>query len=401
MSKLTNTQIKNAKKKNKPYSLSDGLGLSLLINPNGTKWWRYRFQFDYKAKMMSLGTYPDVSLANARKRLAEARKMVANRLNPIAEQKPDTELNASSELFMNIVKMFLAHIKDDISIHHYARSEGLLRLYAIPVLKNQPIDMITYKHVRKVIVSLADSGKKESAKKLYGVFNQLFSYAVLRDHCEVNVCRLIEIKPIVANANKRRFPTITNPTQIKVLLESINGVNNSHYATKMGPLFMALTSLRSTNVRHARWEQIDFKNQIMTIAKEEMKIEKRKLHESEDFMLPLSTPSIKLLKKIQQFSGHGKFIFPSNRGDRAMSENSMLVFIRTLGYTKEEFTPHGFRAMFATIANDQSDFSREIIDAQLAHKVGDSVSQVYNRTNYLEKRKDLVQWWSDWLDSIE
>ena len=163
---------------------------------------------------------------------------------------------------------------------------------------------------------------------------------------------------------------------------------------------MALTSLRRSNVLNARWEQIDFKTSTMTIAKEEMKLKKKELQKANDFVLPLATQTIELLEKIKEVSGEGIYIFPSMRADRPMSKNTMLELVRYLGYEKEQFTPHGFRAMFATMANEQSDFERDLVDAQLAHKVGDRTSQAYNRTDYLERRRDLVQWWADWLDAL-
>ena len=405
MSKLNNTQIKNARGEDKPYSLSDGLGLSILVNPNGSKWWRYRFQFNGKAKMMSLGTYPDVSLANVRKRLMEARELVASGINPIdaKQAENDVQENDGSVLFKNVTTAFLKHIAAKVSTHHYKRSESLLRLYALPVLQNQPIDTITYKDIQRIIIALTDAGKVESAKKLHGVLKQLFDYAMLRDHCEVNVCKLVPMKIILeaANVDKRKFPTITEPAKVRTLLANIKDFKGSHYSTKNALLFMALTSLRSSNIRHARWEQIDFESRTMTIAKEEMKIAKKDLHNAEDFKLPLATQTIALLRETMKISGSGSYIFPSIRGDRPMSENAMLAYIRNLGYTKEEFVPHGFRAMFATIANDEDNgFDRDLIDAQLAHKVGGSVSQSYNRTAYFNRRIPLAQWWANWLNII-
>ena len=135
MPNLTATQIKNAKSKDKPYSLSDGLGLSLLVNPNKSKWWRFRFQFDSKAKMMSLGTYPEVSLADARTKLAEARQLVTTGINPITEVIED---ESGSETFEEVSKLYLSSMQKNVSIHHYKRSESLLRLYAIPRLQNHP-----------------------------------------------------------------------------------------------------------------------------------------------------------------------------------------------------------------------------------------------------------------------
>jgi len=404
MSKLTNTQIKNTKPKEKPYVLSDGLGLSLLVNPNGSKWWRYRFQYNRKAKMMSLGTYPDVSLANARKALSTARELVAQGIDPIEvkkeHRKDAVDMEEKTTLKTESV-LWLDHIVQEVSTHHYKRSESLLRLYLLPELGTQPMENITHRQLQQVIVNLASSGRKESAKKLYGVIKKLWSYATVRNHIEMNVAKMIELEDTVDNTAKRKFPTITEPMQVKQLISNIKNFEDAHWSTKYALQFMALTSLRSSNIRNTRWEQIDLDNKLMTISKNEMKIDYRKRNEAEDFRLPLSTQAVTLLREAKRYSGKGKYVFPSIRGDRAMSENAMLVFIRSLGYTKEQFTPHGFRAMFATIANDEDNgFDRDLIDAQLAHKVGSEVSRTYNRGDYLERRKNLVQWWADWLDII-
>ncbi len=403
MSKLNNTQIKNAKGEDKPYSLSDGLGLSLLINPNNSKWWRYRFQFNGKAKVMSLGTYPDVSLASVRKKLMEARTLVAEEINPVDHQKAKKDALAGdgSILFKDIAVIYLNSIESIVSTHHHKRSESLLRLYATPVLGNHYIKDITIEDIQHIVSTLADSGKKESANKLHAVLKKLFVYAKTHNHCDVNVAKAIETEGLFVDATKRKFPTITEPAEVKALIANIRSFEGSHYSTKSALLFMALTSLRSANVRHAKWEQIDFDTNTMTIAKEEMKIKRTYLHEAEDFRLPLATQTIALLREIQKLTGHGTYIFPSIRGDRAMSENAMLVFIRALGYTKDQFTPHGFRAMFSTIANSEDNgFYLELIDAQLAHKVGNKVSRTYNRGDYFDRRIPLVQWWADYLDII-
>ncbi len=398
MSKLNNTQIKNAKGRDKPYSLTDGLGLSLLINPNGAKWWRFRYRFEDKAKMMSLGTYPDTGLAAVRKKLAAAREKVAAGVNPVAQKKSTTHNNTNT--FRIVAAKYLAYRKDSISIHHYKRSESLLRLYAFPFIGDMPITDIIEEDVKKPLIVLDDDNKKESATKLYGVLKQVFTYAKGRSFCKVNICSQFELNEIVKDHVKKHFATITKEEDIKKLMNNIDGYQGS-IAVKCALQFMAFTALRSANVRHARWEQVDFEAKTMTIAKEEMKIEKKRLEEAKDFILPLSQQAVAVLKEVRAYSGQGKYIFPSNRGDRPLSENAMLAAIRNLGYEKGEFTPHGFRSMFSTIANEKGDFYLELIDSQLSHVVGNTVSGSYNRTNYFEKRISLVQWWGDWLDEVQ
>ncbi len=396
---LKDTQIKALKPKDKTYLVSDGNGLSIVVNTNGSKKWRFRYYFEKKAKTLSLGSYPEVGIAEARKRLFVAREKVAAGINPSEEKKIEKleEVKSNTFTFSKVADDYLKSRDGKVSTHHYERSESLLRLYAKPKLGTLPIDSITHKEIKALIVSLVDMDKKASAKKLSGVLKQVFDYAEARDHVEVNVCNLLNISTLITDYNPKKFSTITKPEEIQALMKNIEGYSG-HYTTKKAMQFMALTSLRSANVRGAKWDHIDFTKKVMTVPKEEMKIEKKRLADAEDFKLPLSTQTMALLEEMKMLSGHGTYIFPSIRGDKAMSENALLSMVRYMGYGKDQFTPHGFRAMFATIANQEGEFNLEIIDAQLAHKVGGAVSQSYNRTTYLEKRRKLVQWWADWLE---
>ena len=400
---LKDTQIKALKPKEKSYTVADGNGLSIVVNPNKSKKWRYRYRINGKAKTFSIGSYPEVSLANAREKLHEARSMVANGIDPAKvrkEEKVAKAVDSANKItFKEVKNAYLESIEDNVSIHHYERSESLLRLYAESVLNNVQIEDITHKDIKSIIMALVDMDKKPSAKKLFGVLKQVFDYAEARDQVEVNVCNLISTSSLIKNYHPKKQSTMTKNKDIKLLMESIENYTG-HYANKKALQFMAFTSLRSANIRYARWNQMDLNNKIMTIPKAEMKIERKRLEEAEDFILPLSTQAIKLLESMIPLTGHGTYVFPSTLGDRPLSENALLVAIRRLGYTKEEFTPHGFRAMFATVANREGSFNLEIIDAQLAHTVGNKVSQAYNRTDYFDKRKELVQWWADWLESL-
>lgn len=398
---LKDTQIKALKPKDKTYLVSDGNGLSVVVNPNGSKKWRFRYYFERKAKTLSLGSYPEVGIAEARKRLAEAREKVAHGIDPSAERKikKAEEIKSNCLTFAKVADEYLTTRAGSVSHHHYERSESLLRLYGKPKLGTYPIDTITHKEIKALVLTLSDMDKKASAKKLFGVLKQVFDYAELKDYIEVNVCNLLNVSSLIKDYHPQKFSTIVKPSDIKTLMKNIENYSG-HYTTKKAMQFMAYTSLRSANIRGAKWEQIDFKNKLMTIPKEEMKIEKKRLADAEDFKLPLSTQVMALLQEMKPVSDHGVYIFPSLRGDRPMSENALLSMVRNMGYAKEQFTPHGFRAMFATVANQEGDFNLELIDAQLAHKVGGTVSQSYNRTNYLEKRRKLVQWWCDWLEGL-
>ena len=397
---LKDTQIKALKPKEKPYLVADGESLFLVVNPNGSKKWRFRYRTNGKAKTLSLGSYPEIKPAQAREKLRTARAQVAQGIDPSTAKKEEKKRKLEEDnrlTFTEVADDYLDSREGNISEHHYERSESLLRLYAKPAFTHTPIEDITHKEIKALIVAQSEVGKKANAKKLFGVLSQVFDYAELKNYVEVNVCKLLSPKAMITDYLPKKYPTITKEKEIQLLMENIENYQG-HYTTRFAMLFMAHTSLRSYNVRSAKWEYIE--DNIMTIPKEEMKIAKAKLSDAEDFKLPLSAQALQIIEQMKPLSGHGTYIFPSLRGDKPMSDNALLSMVRSMGYTKDQFTPHGFRAMFSTIANNEGDFNLEIIDAQLAHKVGGTVSQSYNRGNYLEKRVSLAQWWSDWLGSL-
>lgn len=393
---MKDTQIKALKPKEKSYAKSVGDGLSIVVNPNGSKKWRLRYYFKKKPKNLSLGSYPALSLADARMKVHDFKKALEDGTDPAAKKKEDSQAAIKSISFADVGDAYLVSRGDNVSSHHLERSESLLRLYAKPVLGDEPIEDITHKDIKNVIINLSNMGKKASAKKLFGVLKQVFDYAELHDYVEVNICNLLNPSTLITDYIPKKHSTLLKPKEIKQLMKSIENYEG-HYSTKRALQFMALTALRSFNVRSAKWEYISFDDALMTIPKEDMKIEKKKLEDSHDFKLPLSKQAMKILDEMKPLSGNGTYIFPSIRGDRPMSENALLVMVRNMGYTKDQFTPHGFRAMFSTISNQEGDFNIELIDAQLAHKVGNTVSQRYNRSDYLKKRYTLAQWWANWL----
>ena len=316
--------------------------------------------------------------------MREARELVAKGVDPSAERKEAVKKQSLSVTFKEVSDAYLKSRVGNVSHHHYERSESLLRLYAVTAFGRTPIDDISHKDIKPLIVNLSEKGKKASAKKLFGVLKQVFDYAEMKDHVEVNVCNLLNPTTLIKDYVPKSHATITKAEDIKLLMKNIKNYEG-HYTTKMALEFMAYTALRSYNVRAAKWKYI--KDGVMTIPKEEMKIAKDKLENAVDFKLPLSKQSLALLEEMRPISGHGTYIFPSIRGDRPMSENALLAMVRNLGYTKDQFTPHGFRSMFSTISNEEGEFNLEIIDAQLAHKVGNAVSSTYNKASYIEKRK--------------
>lgn len=234
---------------------------------------------------------------------------------------------------------------------------------------------------------------RNSAKQAYHAISKTFKWAVANAKAKRNPATDIDLSEIIGKSNEKHYPTITNDKGIKNLLISIQDYTGE-YITKQALMMMAYTFVRTKNIRFALWSEINFEAQLWTIPPEKMKTK-------DEFIIPLTDTVIKLLKDVQEYSSDSIYIFPSVKSKSTpMSDGALLGAIRRMGYSKDEFTPHGFRAMFSTIAHQNSGFKYEVIETQLAHSVGNSVSKAYNRAKYLDERVELMKWWSDYLDNL-
>jgi len=396
---LTDTKIKQAKSKEKDYKLSDGGGLYLLVTKRGTKLWRMKYKFDGKEKLLSLGAYPEVTLSKARE-LKEKHKIdIANGINPNAIKKEKKLQIKEDELksintFENIALERLKKVKGEISESHYKRTMNIFDNYVFKSMGDMPIDEIQASDIIKVLVSMMEKNIKNSTQKAFQAISKTFKYAVAHGYASRNPANDFDISEIVGKINEQHYPTITDSTGIKNLLASIRAYGGE-LSTKYALMMLAYTFVRPTNVRLALWSEIDLNAKQWVIPAKKMKTK-------DEFIVPLSDTLIELLKEIKLYSGDSPYLFPSTKSKTTpLSDGALLGAIRRMGYTKEEFTPHGFRAMFSTIAHEKSPFKYDVIETQLAHSVGNSVSQAYNRAKYLDERVELMQWWSDYLDEVQ
>ena len=395
---LTATQINQAKPKTKDYKLSDGGGLFLLITKRGTKLWRMKYIINKKEKLLSLGSYPDIALSKARELREENKQLIANGIDPndLKREKKETikqEELKSKNTFKNLAIERLEKQKDTISETHYKRT--------ISAFKNDCFEHIGHKNINDVIAKdiiiimqiMNNRGVNDSARKLFYAIGKTFKWAVANGYAERNPCADILLEEILGKVSKKHYPTITDNAGIKNLLISIKeygGELSTRYALEM----LAYTFVRPTNARLALWSEINLNNKQWVIPGKKMKTK-------DEFIVPLSNTIIELLQEIKLYTGDSKYLFPSTKSKSTpLSDGALLGAIRRMGYTKEEFTPHGFRAMFSTIAHEKSRFKYDVIETQLAHSVGNSVSQAYNRAKYLDERVELMQWWSDYLDEV-
>lgn len=407
---LTATEIKNAKPKEKDYKLFDGDGLYLFITKSGSKKWRLKYTFEGKEKTLSFGDIKDIPLSRARELRVEYRQKIKNGIDPSLEKKKaKQEIKIKNIKKNHSVKILFTELldeqlhKQEISEPHYKRTLFSYNNDVFPIYKDYNISDIEVDDIKTIISSVSDRGAVESSRKLYYALNKAFKILVTRNNSKddnknyglkFNPCSQISINELVGQKSTKNYPTITDNEGIKALLLNIDEYTGD-FTTKQALRMLPYVFVRPYNIRYAEWNEIDFKLKQWNIPANKMKTKS-------DLIVPLTDSVIKILNEIKPFSFDGKYIFPSLKNKNSpMSDNTLLGAIRRLGYSKEEFVPHGFRAMFSTIAHEKSKFKHDIIETQLAHSVGSSVSKAYNRAEYLEDRVKLMQWYSDYLDNLK
>ena len=411
--KLSATGLKGLKPKDKQYQISDGAGLSIQVNPNGSKWWRFRYRFDGKAKMISVGTYPEVSLSEARVKKDECRNKVAKGIDPCEERKTEkneklaVEVSKTRKVEFSFEALSRAILKErfdkeNISEGHYVRTLTALENDAYPLIGSIEVKDIKPNDIKKVVRHVTSRGADESARKLFYAISKIFKTLVTRadpedpfyDYgLEISPAVSIDIEELTSKKDVKHYPVMTDKKDIKGLLLSIDSYSGN-YPTKMAMKLLPHIFLRSFNIRYLEWQEVDFEDRLIRISAKKMKTKN-------DFIVPMSSQVVELLEEMYTFSHDGQYVFPSVRNpDSPMSDNTMISALRRMGYTSEELVPHSFRSIFATIANENGKHF-ESIEASLSHSIGSGVSQAYNRAKYLEQRKGLYQWWSDWLEDVK
>jgi len=396
---LSATQIKQARKQDKDYKLADGGGLYLLVTKAGGKHWKLKYKYDGKEKKLSLGAYPEVSLLKARELREKYKTDIANGIDPSKEKRKKQLEQKEKEVksqntFKNIALERLDKQKDTFSEAHYKRTINAFKNDCFKYIGDKHIDEVEAKDIIEILQKMNERGVNDSARKLFYAISKTFKWAVANAKAKRNPAADILLEEILGKKTKQHYPTITDDKEIKYLLLNIKEYKGE-LSTKYALLMLAYTFVRPSNVRLALWSEIDLNAKQWVIPAKKMKTK-------DEFIVPLSDTLIELLKEIKLYSGDSPYLFPSTKSKTTpLSDGALLGAIRRMGYTKEEFTPHGFRAMFSTIAHEKSPFKYDVIETQLAHSVGNSVSQAYNRAKYLDERVELMQWWSDYLDKLQ
>lgn len=389
---LTDAKIKAAKPKDKDYTLNDGEGLSLVVNPKGRKWWRFRYQMNGKRTMLSLGAYPYISLQDARLKRGDLKTLIAKGHDPSLKRKEKKRRASASEAFEAISREWFQKNLAGWSERYAKTTIERLEKNVFPFIGKRPISDLGVKEMLSIVQRCENRGAVETARRVRRIMSQVFRYAVAAGKAERDPAA--DIKGVIPPPRKvKHHSSITDPKKVGPLLRAIDEFSATlvvHCALRLAPLVF----VRPGELRQAEWHDIDLEACEWRIPEEKMK-------GGSPHIVPLSKQAMDILTEVYQLTGPSGYVFPSIRtASRPMSENTINVSLRRLGYDKDEMTGHGFRSMASTLLNEHG-WHRDAIERQLAHTPKDKVRASYNYAEHLQDRKRMMQAWADYLDSLK
>lgn len=390
---LSNTAIINAKAAEKPYKLYDTNGLFIYVTPKGGKWWRLKYYFDGKEKLLSLGTYPDISLSQARQKREDSKKLLAIDIDPSENRKQtkaNNKLNIENSFELVAREWWQSHMKSKADSH----KEKVIRrfeLYLFPWIGKKPISSITAPQMLETLRRIEKQNKLETAHRTLQTAGQVFRYAVQTGRAIRDITA--DLKGALPATTVKHMAAFTEPKDVAELLRALDAFNGTltvQCAIKLAPLVF----VRPSELRIAKWSDID-----LEVGTWQYRVSKTKT----DHIVPLSTQALTILHEIHPVSGHGEYVFQGGHSPlKPMSESAVNAALKRMGYdTQKDITGHGFRAMARTILHERLNIDPAIIEHQLAHKVPDSLGSAYNRTKFIEQRKIMMQSWADYLDELK
>lgn len=391
---LSDIQARKAKPKDKPYKLTDEKGLYLYITPQGGKLWRFDYRYEGKRKTLSFGAYPDVGLSDARDKRDEARKLIAAGGDPATQRKAAKAATAerTANSFEVIAREWHQTHMTDKTEDHAKRTLTRLEKDVFPWIGARPLAEIEAPEILAVLRRIEQRGANELAHTAKRTIGQIFRFAIATGRASRNPVPDLQgaLKPVAVE----HYAAITDPVKIGELLRAVDGYTGE-LATSCAFRLSFLVMLRPGEVRKAEWQEIN-------IERKEWRIPAHKMKMRDEHIIPLSRQAIEIFEEIRPLTGSGRYVFPSVRThERPMSENTITGALRRLGYTGDEMTAHGFRAMASTRLNESHLFHADAIERQLAHGERDTVRAAYHRAQYLPERIKMMQWWADYLDGLK
>lgn len=391
---LTDTFVRQVKHSGAPAGdkHTDGQGLFLLVKSGG-KYWRMSYRYTGRQKTLALGVYPAVSLAKARQRRDKARELLADGIDPGQAKRDDKQAKAiaAAHTFEAVARTWLTKTAANRAASTQEKVTTWLEKHVFPSIGKMPVSTVGPRDVLATVQKIEARGAIESAHRVKQICGQVFRYAVSTGLAEHDVTA--DLKGALSAIPKSNYAAITEPKQAGGLMRSIHAYSGHPYAVaalKLSPLVF----VRPGELRAAEWAEID-------LDAAEWRIPGSKMKMGVDHMVPLSRQAVELLRAMHSLTGHGKYVFPSIRtGERCMSENTINAALRSMGYSKEVMTAHGFRAMARTIMDEVLGERVDLIEHQLAHAVKDPNGRAYNRTAHLPSRRVMMQRWADYLDKL-
>jgi len=390
---LSDTAIRNAKNKEKPYKLHDEKGLYILVNQAG-KYFRFDYRFGGKRKTLALGVYPDLTLKDAREKHAEARKQIVNGVDPAEFKKITKTIKAerAANSFEAVAREWFTKQATVWAESHSSKIIIRLEQDIFPWLGGRPIAEITAPELLAALRRVESRGVIETTHRLRTICGQVFRYAISTGRAERDPAA--DLRGALQPAKTRHYSTITEPSKIGELLRAIDGYTGT-FVVKCAFRLAPLVFVRPGELRQAEWAEIDLDAAVWNIPAEKMKMK-------EPHLVPLSSQAVTILRELQPLTGSSRYVFPCGRSfARPMSENAVNAALRRMGFEKSEITGHGFRAMARTILDEVLQVRPDFIEHQLAHAVRDPNGRAYNRTAHLPERRRMMQAWADYLDGLK
>lgn len=387
---LTDFKIKNLKSRDKKYKVADARQLYLIVNPSGSKVWKFGYKFGSKNRELTIGRYPEVSLASAREHQSDALKLLREHKDPSAQKRHEKLLAVyrDKNSFASVAEEWFGHSQSNWGKVQTAKQRGRLDNHLYPTLAKRPISEIEPLEILSVIQKSETRGATHTAHMLLQICSSIFRLAVRTGRTQTNPAD--SLRGALKSHKAKHLPSIRSD-ELPDFFRSLRKLQ-AHRQYEIAVLLLLQTALRTGELRHAEWHEIDFQNQIWRVPSEKMKMKIE--HE-----VPLSVQSLDLLNELKGITGHQQWLFQNRipRKHPMMSENAINSILARMGY-KGRLVGHGFRSMFSTILNEESPFSSDAIERQLAHLEGNKVRAAYNRAQYMIERTKMMQWWSDYLE---
>lgn len=391
---LSDIQVNKSKPKDKDYKLNDGFGLYLLVTTSGGKLWRFDYRFDDKRKVLALGAYPAITLAEARQRRDDAKKLLANDVDPgqIKKAQKQTGRDLRENTFEVIAHEWHEKFSAQWTPSHAETTMDRLKRDVFPWLGDKPVSGIKPPDILAILRRVESRGALETAHRVRTICGQVLRYAVATGRADRDSAA--DLRGALPPVKEKHHAALTDPKDVGDLLRAIDGFKGSFHvkcALKLAPMLF----VRPGELRQMEWQELDLENSQWNLPAEKMKMK-------QPHIVPLSKQALAILRELQPLTGSGRYVFPCHRSPlRPMSNNAINAALRRMGYTSDEMTGHGFRAMARTILDEVLQVRPDFIEHQLAHAVRDPNGRAYNRTAHLAERRKMMQQWADYLDGLK